>query len=237
VPQAPSGLADVCVVVPAYNEQTTVREVVRELRAAFPLVVVIDDASRDATASRARDAGGTVLRHALNLGQGGALETGIQYGLSLPQVQRFVTFDADGQHDVADAVRMVQTLEAGDLDVVLGSRFLSPASAEELPGAKRVLLRAATFVNNRTSGVRLTDAHNGLRAFGRPFAELVRLTMLDMAHASELTMILARSGLRYGEVPVTVTYTEYSRSKGQRAVNAVNILFDITLSRLSGRPR
>lgn len=231
-----SGTEQACVVVPAFNEASVVGDVVRELRRRFPLVVVVDDASSDETGLLAREAGAVVLRHAVNLGQGGALETGIRYALSRPAVRWIVTFDADGQHDVEDAVRMVERLERGDVDVVLGSRFLRSDGSHQVPAAKRALLRAATVVNNSLSGTRLTDAHNGLRAFGREFARLVRLEMLDMAHASEVTMILSRSGLRYCELPVSIRYTGYSRAKGQRAINAVNILFDVALAR-AGRGR
>ncbi len=223
-----------CVVVPAYNEAAVVGDVVRELLRTFPLVVVVDDASSDDTSGAARSAGAVVLRHALNLGQGGALETGIQYGLSCTTVDYFVTFDADGQHRVEDALHMVGLLEQQQVDVVLGSRFLEEA-ARGVPPAKRLLLRLATRVNNLVSGTKLTDAHNGLRAFNRSFARLVRLHLLDMAHASEVTMILARSDLRYLEAPVSIRYTSYSRAKGQRAVNAINILFDLLLSRVGRR--
>ncbi len=224
-----------CVVVPAYNEAEVIGDVVRELRRTFPFVVVVDDASSDETGAAAASAGAVVLRHALNLGQGGALETGIQYGLSVPRFDYFVTFDADGQHRVEDALRMVGLLEERQVDVVLGSRFLAQEAARRVPAAKRLLLRLATRVNNLASGTKLTDAHNGLRAFDRSFARLVRLHLLDMAHASEVTMILARSELRYIETPVSIRYTSYSRAKGQRAVNAVNILFDLLVSRAGGR--
>lgn len=227
--------SDTCVIVPAYREASVVGEVVRELTSAFAHVVVVDDASDDGTADVARAAGAVVLRHALNLGAGGALETGVRYALTLPGVEHFVTVDADGQHSVSDAVRLVEALQDGDCDVVLGSRFLVAASVRRIPLPRRLLLRAATVVNNRTSGISLTDAHCGLRAFGRPFAERLRFTMLDMAHASELTSILARSGLSYQEVPVTVRYTDYSRGKGQRGINAVNIICDVTLARFVGK--
>ncbi len=119
---------------------------------------------------------------------------------------------------------------SNDLDVVLGSRFLNHES--KIPRSRRLLLRAATMFTRATTGVALTDAHNGLRVLRRNFVETVRLTISDMGYASELTAGLNRPGIQYDEYPVTVIYTDYSRAKGQRNLNAVNIVVDLALTRL-----
>jgi glycosyltransferase involved in cell wall biosynthesis len=214
------------VVVPVYNEDTVIADVVAEIRTAFPNVVCVDDGSRDSSAERIAGTEAHLVRHPINLGQGASLQTGIDYAL-LNGAERIVTFDADGQHDVADAVRMAAILRSGEADVVLGSRFLE--STEPVPPLKRLVLRTVAALSPASRKLKLTDAHNGLRAMNRAVAEDLRITMNGMAHASEIVASLARSSWRIREVPVTIRYTEYSRSKGQSLFNGVNILFDLSV--------
>ena len=212
---------DVWVVIAAFNEAAVIRSVVGEVVAAGWPVVVVDDGSRDATAAAARMAGVVVLRHAINLGQGAALQTGIDYALRRGAA-RIVTFDADGQHRVEDIPVLLDAL--GDADIALGSRFLG--SVEGASAGRRALLRTATVVSNGMSGLSLTDAHCGLRAFRASAAPRLRITQDRMAHASELLRKIKTSELRVAEVPVTIRYTDYSMRKGQRGFAAVRILFD-----------
>jgi glycosyltransferase involved in cell wall biosynthesis len=222
---------DVAFVVPVYNEASVIADVVADIRTVTPYVVCVNDGSRDGSAAAIVRAGGYLVDHPINMGQGAALQTGIEFARALPHIQRFVTFDADGQHLVTDAVRMLELLESNDLDIVLGSRFLG-----DVVGAghgKRALLKAAVKFSNLTSGIRLTDAHNGLRAFNRHVAETMEITAPDMTHASEIIELIAANNYRYREVPVTIHYTDYSTSKGQASVNAVNIAVDTLLRRVT----
>ncbi|MDQ0426519.1 MULTISPECIES: glycosyltransferase family 2 protein [Cellulomonas] len=215
---------DTCVVVPLFNESAVVGDVIRDLRTSFPLVVAVDDGSTDDSAAVARDAGALVVEHPINLGQGAALQTGLETALRLG-AQYVVTFDSDGQHQREDAVAMVSRLRTDEADVVFGSRFLD---ARTRPGAvKRAVLRAAIVYSNATTGVRLTDTHNGLRALNRRAAATLRIRQNRMAHASEIIEQVGRAGLRWVEHPVHILYTDYSRSKGQSVFNAVNILTEM----------
>ncbi|HUJ63376.1 MAG TPA: glycosyltransferase family 2 protein [Kofleriaceae bacterium] len=213
---------DIWVVIAAFHEAAVIGAVAAEVAAAGWSVVVVDDGSRDATAAAARGAGVTVLRHAVNLGQGAALQTGIDYALRRG-ARAIVTFDADGQHSAADIPELVGAL--ADHDIALGSRFLGKP-IEGATRARKALLHAATAMSNRMSGLRLTDAHCGLRAFRAEVAPRLRITQDRMAHASQLLAKIRASGLRVTEVPVTVRYTEHSRAKGQSGLQAVRILFD-----------
>lgn len=214
------------VVVPVFNEETVIADVVAEIGTVFPNVVCVDDGSRDSSAERIAGTPAHLVRHPINLGQGASLQTGIEYALRRG-AQRIVTFDADGQHDVADAARMADLVREGTVDVVLGSRFLG--SGEPVPALKRLVLRTVAALSPASRKLRLTDAHNGLRVLSRPAAEEIRITMNGMAHASEIVAALARSSWRIREVPVTIRYTAYSRSKGQSLFNGVNILFDLSV--------
>ena len=221
---------DVWVVVPARNEATTIAQVVTGLREQFEHVVCVDDGSSDRTADLARAAGAVVLRHALNRGQGAALQTGFDFVLRQGTGRYVITFDADGQHLTTDAVRMVRHAREHRLDVVLASRFLGECST--IPTSRLTLLRAAIWFSRRTSGLTLTDTHNGLRVLSLTALQCIRLNFPGMAYASELETGVARSGLPWCELPTTVLYTDYSRSKGQHNSNAVNIVFDLALRRL-----
>jgi glycosyltransferase involved in cell wall biosynthesis len=172
------------------------------------------------------------VRHPVNMGQGAALQTGLTYALARDGGRFFITFDADGQHRVEDAVRMLEIARTGEADVVLGSRFIE--QAKHVPPVKRLILRMVVALSPTARRLRLTDAHNGLRVLTRPVAEQLRITMNGMAHASEIVTFLARSRFRVVEVPVTILYTEYSRSKGQSVINGVNILFDLSVRQRGG---
>jgi len=213
---------DTWVVIAAFNEGKVIRDVVTGVVQAGWPVVVVDDGSSDDTADQARVDGADVVRHGINLGQGAALQTGIDYALRRG-AEHLVTFDADGQHSVEDIPSLITAL--GDADIALGSRFLGKA-VEGASSRRMALLRTATMVSNSLSGMKLTDAHCGLRAFRASAAPALRITKDRMAHASELLRKIKTSGLRVVEVPVTVRYTEHSMSKGQGGMQAVRILFD-----------
>lgn len=218
------------VVVPAYNEARVVGAVVRELSAAYPNIVVVDDCSRDETGREALAAGAVVLRHPINLGQGAALQTGISFALEAG-AQWIVTFDSDGQHRVQDIEVLLQRQQVTKADLVVGSRFLG--RTENIPRSRRWLLKMAVRFTNLTSGVHLTDAHNGLRLFTREAAARIQIRQNRMAHASEMISQAGELRLIVAEAPVTIVYTEYSLAKGQRMSNAINVLVELLIDRLS----
>ncbi|WP_422115094.1 glycosyltransferase family 2 protein [Brachybacterium sp. UNK5269] len=212
-------------VVPLFNEGTVIGDVIRDLRRRYPLVVCVDDGSQDDSARIAEAAGAAVVRHPYNMGQGAAIKTGIDYALRDPRMRQVVTFDADGQHQVDDAAAMIAQRDAEGVDIVLGSRFLDRRTQPGL--LKRLVLRAAVWYSNLTSGVKLTDAHNGLRVIGREACEKITIEQNRMAHASEIVEEIGRHGLSVAEHPVHILYTDYSRSKGQSVLNSVNIVIDM----------
>lgn len=221
---------DVWLVVPLYNEAEVIGDVVATARAAFPKIVCVDDGSRDESATAAERAGAVVVRHPVNLGQGAALQTGLEYALSDPRMRYAVTFDADGQHQVADVVVMLERIRRGDVQVVFGSRFLDDRTRAGV--LKKLVLRAAVAYTNLTTGTRLTDAHNGLRVLDRSVVERLQITQNRMAHASEIVaqigaMRLGGKPVAHAEEPVHIIYSDYSRTKGQSLWNAVNILAEL----------
>lgn len=216
--------ADVLVVVPAHNESGVIGPVVEDLAVQFPNVLVIDDGSADATGQVAAQAGAKVAYHLINLGQGGALITGFKVASALPRINWVVTFDADGQHRVEDAVAMLELARSDQLDVVLGTRFGEGTS--DASAVKRFVLRLATVYTRWSTGLSVTDTHNGLRVLSRQVAEGIVIRDRGMGHASDILDFIAHTNLNWQEHPVHIAYTDYSTAKGQSMFNALNIIFD-----------
>jgi polyprenyl-phospho-N-acetylgalactosaminyl synthase len=218
------------IVIPAWNESTRLPEVLRGLRDVRCEIVVVDDGSADTTAEVGKQAGVWVLRHLVNRGQGAALRTGIDFALK-QGAQTIVTFDADGQHRAADLPVLLQPIEDNTADLVLGSRFLG--SCPGIPALRRLLLKSAVLFTRITTGLKLTDAHNGLRAMSRLAAERIRFSEDGMAHASQIISLAARENLRIKEIPCTITYSSQTLAKGQSNKAALSILGRLVISRLT----
>ena len=213
--------------VPAHNEGPMIGQVIHQARLFFPNVVCVDDGSTDDTVQIASDAGAWVVKHPLNVGQGAAIQTGIDYILTYTDARFLVTFDGDGQHLPEDAAAMVSRARSENLGVIYGSRFLGEEA--QVGWLKRIFLKTAAAVTRWKTGLELTDAHNGLRVLSREAADSINLTQDRMAHASEIVAQLSRTDLEWAEHPVRIQYTDYSRAKGQSLLNSVNILVELTL--------
>ncbi|MEJ1091090.1 glycosyltransferase family 2 protein [Microbacterium istanbulense] len=215
------------IVIPLFNEASVIGRVIAELREHFVNIVCVDDGSSDGSARLAADAGAHLVQHPVNLGQGAALQTGIEFALGHADCDYIVTFDADGQHRIEDALGMLEKARSEDLAIVFGSRFLDDRTN---PGwVKRVVLKTAVWVTNMTTSLKLTDAHNGLRVIRRDAAEQIDLKQDRMAHATEIVLQLGHTGLPWAEYPVELLYTDYSKAKGQSVLNSVNILVDLVV--------
>jgi len=221
---------DVAIIIPVYNEAKVVKKVIKSVLERYKYVICVDDGSKDSSLLEISKTDAYLVEHPINMGQGAALQTGIEFARQLP-VDYFVTFDSDGQHRIQDVKPMLKEIENGEYDIILGSRFLGETVG--LKNSKRIILKMAIKFSNITSGLKLTDTHNGLRLFNRKVAEEIQITLPDMAHASEILEIITKKKYKYKEVPVTIEYTDYSKSKGQSIINAVNIGFDTLLRKIS----
>jgi glycosyltransferase involved in cell wall biosynthesis len=226
------------IVIPAYNEETTVAEVVRDAVRVADVVVVVDDGSRDATAALARDAGAVVVRHAVNRGLGGALGTGLAAAVRLGG-DSMVTMDADGQHRASDAARVFTRLEQGDVDFVIGSRMRASDTDAKTPGARMPLRRIVfnTVGNVLTYllfGVWVTDSQSGLRGLTRRAAQAVDLRTNGMEVSSEFIKETKEHRWRMAEIAIPAIYTEYSLSKGQSLFVGVKTAAKLIIRRFIG---
>lgn len=218
------------VIIPAYNEVTTIRLVVEALVHKNYNIVVVDDGSNKNLQPSLASLPVYFLRHAINLGQGAALQTGIDFAVN-KGADFLVNFDGDGQHQPADIERLVELMVATKADIILGSRFL-PQASHNMPFSRKIILQTARFFNFIITGLFLTDAHNGLRIMNRHAATLITITENRMAHATQILSEIKKHQLKYEEAPVSILYTDYSRAKGQSAWNAFRILFDILLNKI-----
>lgn len=221
----------VYVIIPSFNEGMVIASTIAPLIKEGYNVVVIDDCSSDNTEESLAHFPIHYLRHELNLGQGAALQTGIDYALN-EGAEYLVMFDADGQHNFQEIPNLLLPIIEGRADITMGTRFKRDEDVAQIPVSRKVILRGAILVNGLFTGMWLTDAHNGFRAMNRAAMEKIRMSENRMAHATEILSIVKRSSLRYVEVPVKIIYTDYSKMKGQSSMNSVNILIDIVLKKI-----
>jgi len=220
-------------VIPAYNEGRMIAEVIKAVSPYVNEGVGVDDYSRDETRIEAEGAGAYVLRHPINLGQGAALRTGTDYALQRG-ADIIVHVDADGQHDPADIERLLGPIIRGKAEVTLGSRFIAGGQAIGITRDRAWLLALARQWSRWWTGLALHDPQNGLRALSRLAATNLHWSQDREAHASEILEEIARLNLSYLEVPVTVRYSDYSKAKGQKNIQAWRIVWRLILGKMIG---
>jgi glycosyltransferase involved in cell wall biosynthesis len=219
----------VAIVIPAYNEERTIAEVIHGLRRhGFATLIVIDDGSSDRTGELARREGVILLRHILNRGLGGALGTGITAALHLG-AEAIVTFDADGQHDPDNIARLLEPIEKGEADVVIGSRMLEPSG---MPYPRRLANWIANIVTYLLFRGWTTDSQSGLRAFSSHAAAQIQIMTNGMEVSSEIIAETVKNRLKRMEVPVRAVYTDYSLSKGQSFQVGLQTLMKLILAKV-----
>jgi len=219
------------IIIPVYNEEQVIKDVLNDVLKVFPNVVCVNDGSSDDSATEIKKTKAHLVNHPINMGAGAAIQTGIEFALQDKAAQYFVTFDADGQHKVEDIAPTLKYLQGNDLDIVIGSRFLG--EVKNISKIKSRFLQVAKLFNKITTKIDITDPHNGLKVFNRKFAESLDITLHGYAHASEIVEHIRSQRFKYDEYPVTVLYTDYSLKKGQPMLNAINIVFDLFFNRIT----
>lgn len=208
-------------VVPAFNEEKTIGSVVRDLFNHADKVIVVDDGSRDDTTAIASAAGAVVLRHAVNRGQGAALQTGHDYALQIG-ADYVIDFDADGQFDADDIKPTFEALKKSGADILFGSRFLDKRT--KMPWLKKhFILPLARIFNRFFTKIKLTDAHNGFRILNKRALQKIKITQDRMAHNTEIPTKVKKHNLKYIEFPVKVVYRKY----GQGFSGGLKVLRDL----------
>lgn len=221
---------EIFVIIPCYNEAAVIRNTVIEVLRHGYNVVIIDDNSKDKSKKELTGLPVYYLRHRVNLGQGAALQTGIDFAIK-KGAKYFVTFDADGQHDSEDIPGMLALLEKEKADIVFGSRFL-PGSKTNVSRSRSFALNLGRYINYFTSGIMLSDSFNGMRIFSKQAAEKIKLTENRMSHPAQLLMLTAARKLKYAEYPVAIHYSDYSKNKGLKNKDGIKIIIEILLYKI-----
>ncbi len=221
------------IVIPAYNEERTVAEVVSAAVKVADHVVVVDDGSRDQTAALARQAGAIVVRHAINRGVGAALATGIAAANRL-NPDAVVTMDADGQHRTEDAARVFERLAQGDVDLVLGSRLKRGGESGNMPFYRVLFNSIGNLLTYLLFGVWVTDSQSGLRGLSKKAASTIDLRTNGMEALSEFIKEIKDRHWRFAEIPIKAIYTDYSLSKGQNFFVGIKTAIKLIFRRFVG---
>jgi glycosyltransferase involved in cell wall biosynthesis len=221
------------IVIPAFNEEHTIADVVRGAVKIADRVVVVDDGSRDRTGALAKEAGALVVRHAVNRGVGAALGTGIEAAMRLG-ADSVVTMDADGQHRAEDAEKVFERLNAGDVEFVIGSRMLRGEQTGHMPAHRVLFNTIGNVLTFLLFGVWVTDSQSGLRGLSHKAASTLDLRTNGMESLSEFIKEKKDKHWRLAEVPIKAIYTDYSMSKGQNFFVGVKVAIRLIWRRFFG---
>lgn len=211
-------------VIPAHNEETSIRDVVSKAREYTDQVITVDDCSTDNTCKHAKEAGAIVLKHVVNRGVGASTSTGIQAALKLG-ADIIVTLDADGQHLPKDIPNIIKPILENDADIVIGSRF--KGDTQEMPLTKKignVLLNKITYLLYK---INMTDTQSGFKAFNRDAANLIDITIDRYGFCSEVIGEIKKKKLRCVEIPIPTIYI--NKNKGTTMYDGFKIISDLIL--------
>ena len=221
-------LRKVFVVLPAYNEQAHITQLVRTLLTGGFQVVVVNDGSSDSTADLALQAGAIVLTHMVNCGPGAATQTGLEYAYH-HGAEYVVTCDSDGQHDVADIKPMLDFMQSQAKDVIFGSRFMQ---ANTIPLLRRLANWVANVITFLLSGIYLSDSQSGFKIFSRKAIHHIQITANGFEFCSEIVREVAERNLSYAEFPIKVYYTAESLAKGQNLSTGITTVVKLIVRSL-----
>ena len=199
-------------VIPAFNEEKNIAEVISQVKSMVDAVVAVDDGSSDRTADLAARAGAVVLKHLINRGQGAALRTGTRYCLD-NGADIIIHFDADGQFLARDIERIIAPIKSGAAQVVFGSRFLNSEHSAAMPIFKKYfIMPLAKAVNKLFFDINLTDPQSGFRAMSAAAARLIDWKQDRMAHCSEIMLEVKKNNFKVKEIPIRVIYHNFGQS-------------------------
>lgn len=193
---------NVCLLIPAWNEEKAIGQVVSAACKVMDSVVVIDDGSQDATAQIAQDSGALVIKHEINKGKGAALQTGFQYALD-HGYDAAITMDSDGQHAVDDIPKFLEAFEESEPGIILGSRMHDIAT---MPRIRRFTNKLTSFVGSLIARQKLSDSQSGYRLINTDVLRAIELETTGYEMESEILIKASRAGFRISSVPIKTIY-------------------------------
>jgi glycosyltransferase involved in cell wall biosynthesis len=218
-------------ILPAFNEERTLGEVLEGLRRAAPSfdIVVVDDGSRDRTAEVARSKGAVVLRHPFNMGYGAALQTAYKYAAQAGYPV-LVQLDADGQHDPSFVPVLARRVLEGHSDAVVGSRFLLGRGYIP-PFARRVGMVLFGYIASVVTHRRVTDPTSGYQAMSRRVFEFLQTDHFPADYPdADVLILLYRAGFKVEELPVAMRPSPTGKSMHSGLLKPMFYVFKMLLS-------
>jgi glycosyltransferase involved in cell wall biosynthesis len=201
------------IALPTYNEATVLREVIRLLKeSGYHNILIVDDGSKDDTPVIALEEGAILVSHVCNRGAGAASQTALEWARNNSKIRNLVLMDADGQHHVEDIELLIDSLSVNNWDIVIGNRF---HGTNEIPRTRILFNRIANGLTNFFCTQTYKDTQSGFRVLGRRAIEKLDLKVDGFGFCSEMLIVAENLGLEIGEVPIKVSYSAYSMSKGQ----------------------
>ncbi|NJD57103.1 MAG: glycosyltransferase family 2 protein [Nitrospirae bacterium] len=213
----------VCCLIPAFNEEKRIADVVRGVRRLIPDVIVVDDGSHDATAAHAESSGAVVIRHAANRGKGMALRTGFSHALSR-DYKAVLTLDGDGQHAPEEIAKFLSAFRAGSGDIIIGARLWDK---EAIPLYRYIPNQIGIFCISKAAGCRIDDTQSGFRLYRREVLETIPLTTTGFETETEALIRAGKAGFRIHSLPVPAIYhSDYKTNfRPVRDFYRISILF------------
>ena len=195
-------MANVVAIIPAYNEEKALADVIGKTLENVDEVIVVDDGSSDKTSEVAIEAGARVIKHSVNLGKGEALKSGFK---AIGDDSIIITIDGDGQHNPSEIPDLVRPIVEDGADLVNGSRYMN-GPEENTPAYRRVGQKVLDIATNISAGTKVTDSQSGFRAFSPQSKNVFRFKDTGFGIESEMLVDAAEAGLKIVEVPITVRY-------------------------------
>lgn len=218
------------IVVPAFNEETTLSNVLKDLKNYFnkDQIIVVDDGSQDKTRQISKKMNVQIISHLINRGLGGSLGTGINYAIK-KGAQNIITFDADGQHLAKDTIKLLYPLIGEQKSFVIGSRFKGDTT--NMPFIKVFGNKVLNYLTFLISGRLVSDSQSGFRGIRKDMAKEIDLKCDKYAISSEF--IIESEGFELKEIPIPAIYDEYSANKGTNIVSGIKIFLKMIYKLLS----
>ena len=195
---------NITVGIPAYNEEKNIASIIVKLKKIVDTIIVCNDGSNDSTSEIAKNLGVIVIDHSKNLGYGAGIHSIFRKAREINS-DVLVTIDADGQHRIEDIKKVVEPIEKGEADLIIGSRFLD-TTQKQIPKYRKIGIKLITKVTNSSLKNKITDSQSGFRAYSKNVVSKLNVSDIGMGISTEILIKSSAHGFRIAEVPITVLY-------------------------------
>jgi len=195
---------NITVGIPAYNEEKNIASIIVKLKKIVDTIIVCNDGSNDSTSEIAKNLGVIVIDHSKNLGYGAGIHSIFRKAREINS-DVLVTIDADGQHRIEDIKKVVEPIEKGEADLIIGSRFLD-TTQKQIPEYRKIGIKLITKVTNSSLKNKITDSQSGFRAYSKNVVSKLNVSDIGMGISTEILIKSSAHGFRIAEVPITVLY-------------------------------